>query len=366
MVIIIACIAILTILIVGCSSWVIAKKQRSKLKPTTDEEMSIKHGNENIKHENASMDLLSANQNRLRKAIGTRDWTASLEAKLGEGNFGIVYMATMTQNRKSKKVAIKQVKNIENQAHIISLRTELGLMNTLKSKPHENLVTLIDHVQLEGDATWLIMEYCNLGQLKEFLWKNEKALLSEADVGVINSKSLCIWAREISRGMAHLEKCQVMHGDLAARNILLSSVNGGHPRAKIADFGLAKSFYEYVDYQEISSSVPVPWRWMAYEVLAVDVKLCSLKSDVWSFGVLLWEIFSMGKQPYPEFLKLNKAFLRSLKNGEFLTCPEEVEKIKSWCPSSLFDDVSKLCFQIESSKRGSFSEITQIIESYLN
>ena len=91
-----------------------------------------------IKHENASMDLLRANQNRLHKAVGTRDWTASLEAKLGEGNFGIVYMATMTQNRKSKKVAIKQVKNIDNQNHIINLRNELSLMNNFKSKPHEN------------------------------------------------------------------------------------------------------------------------------------------------------------------------------------------------------------------------------------
>ena len=195
---------------------------------------------------------------------------------------------------------------------------------------------------------------------------NEKTLLLESDVGPLNSKFLCIWASEISRGMAHLEKCQVMHGDLAARNILLSSGSNGHPRAKITDFGLAKSFYEYVDYQAISSSAPIPWKWMAYEVLAVDVKLCSLKSDVWSFGVLLWEIFSIGRQPYPAFFKPGEAFLRSLKNGEFLTCPDEMQNIKSWNPSLLFDDVSKLCFQLESSKRGSFSEITQIIESYLN
>ena len=246
----------------------------------------------------------------------------------------------MTQKSRTKKVAIKQVKNIENQTHIGSLKTELELMNTFKSKPHENLVTFIDYLQFKRHAVWLIMEYCNLGQLKKYLRSNEETLLLDAGAGSINSKSLCIWAFEISKGMAHLEKCQIMHGDLAARNILLTTGNNGHPVAKIADFGLAKSFYEYVDYQAISSSIPVPWKWMAYEVLAVDVRLCSLKSDVWSFGVLLWELFSIGRQPYPAFSKPDEAFLKSLKDRKFLTCPDEVQNIQSWSPFSLFEETA--------------------------
>ena len=104
---------------------------------------------------------------------------------------------------------------------------------------------------------------------------------------------------------------------------------------------------------------------MAYEVIAIDVRHCSLKSDVWSFGVLLWELFSIGKQPYPEHFRADKKFLKSLENEEFLTCPDELTDIQTWQPTSVFDDVAKLCFQIDKSKRGSFAEITNIIEKYL-
>ena len=87
--------------------------------------------------------------------------------------------------------------------------------------------------------------------------------------------------------------------------------------------------------------------------------------DVWSFGVLLWELLSLGKQPYPEHLKADQNFLKSLEDGHFLTSPDALKNIKTWSPTLLFDDVSQLCFQIDKSKRGSFSEITNIIENYL-
>ena len=346
------------------------KKKKLTLSSTIDNENS---GN-TIPH--FTMPILSRVTNNIMKtmqagideATVNYDWTVTLEKKLGEGEFGIVYKATMKKDISTREVAIKQVKNIANQGHLDSLKTELEIMNLLKDQPHQNLVTLIDHLQIEGEAGCLVMEYCNLGQLKDYLRHNNKTLLLEADVGEINSMSLCVWALHISKGMGYLERRKIMHGDLAARNVLLSIDNNGHPIAKITDFGLAKNFWlgecTYADCQEVSKSSKLPWKWMAYEVLAIDPNY-TLKSDVWSFGVLLWELLSIGRHPYPDFLKIDEQFLKRLKDGNFLTFPDELENVETWSPKSLFDDVSKLCIQIDEHKRGSFVDVTKTIESYL-
>ena len=312
--------------------------------------------------------IMKTMQAGIDEATVNYDWTITLEKRLGEGEFGIVFKATMKKDISTREVAIKQVKNIANQGQLDSLRTELEIMNLLKDQPHQNLVSLIDHLQIDGEAGCLVMEYCNLGQLKDYLRYNNTTLLLEADVGEINSMSLCVWAHHISKGMGYLQQRKIMHGDLAARNVLLSTDNNGHPIAKINDFGLAKNFWlaesVYTDCQEVSKNSKLPWKWMAYEVLAIDPNY-TLKSDVWSFGVLLWELLSIGRMPYPEYLKLDGQFLEFLKDGHFLTFPDELENVETWSPKSLFDDVSRLCFQIDESKRGSFFDVTKIIESYL-
>ena len=281
--------------------------------------------------------IMKTMQARIDEATVNYDWTITLEKRLGEGEFGIVFKATMKKDISTREVAIKQVKNIANQGQLDSLRTELEIMNLLKDQPHQNLVSLIDHLQIDGEAGCLVMEYCNLGQLKDYLRYNNTTLLLEADVGEIDSMSLGVWALHISKGMGYLQQRKIMHGDLAARNVLLSTDNNGHPIAKINDFGLAKNF------------------WLAERVY----------TDVWIVGVLLWELLSIGRMPYPEYLKLDGQFLEFLKDGHFLTFPDELENVETWSPKSLFDDVSRLCFQIDESKRGSFFDVTKIIESYL-
>ena len=306
---------------------------------------------------------MKTNQARIDTTTTNSGRTITLEEKLGEGSFGIVYKATLNDGVARKTMALKLVKSGDSKGQVDSLKNELEMMNILKGKPHKNIVGLIDHAQVDGEAIWIMTEYCNLRSLKEYLLRNDKTLMLEANVGEMNSKSLCTWACEVSSGMAFLEKCKIMHGDLAARNVLLSSIDNDHPIAKITDFGMAKSFYIYPDYQEASRNVP--WKWMAYEVIAIDLRMFSLKSDVWSFGVLLWELLSLGKQPYPEFFKADEKFLKSLEDGNFLSCPKALENLQTWSPNSLFDDVSKLCFQIDKSKRGSFSEIEHTIKTYL-
>ena len=330
-------------------------------KKENDVETSITFYNSKGKISRSTDDTLKNNQARIDAATANSGRTITLEKQLGEGNFGIVYKGTLNDGIARKTMALKLVKDIDSRGQVDSLKIELETMNSLK--PHKNIVGLIGHVQIDGEAIWIMTEYCNLGSLKEYLLSNRKTLKLEANIGNMNSKSLCKWASDVSSGMAFLEKCQIMHGDLAARNVLLSSIHNAHPTAKITDFGMAKSFYLYPDYQEVSGNVP--WKWMAYEVIAIDLRMCSLKSDVWSFGVLLWELFSLGKQPYPEFFKCDEAFLKSLEDGHFLSCPKVLENIQTWSPTAVFDDISKLCFQIDKSKRGSFNEIEHTIKTYL-
>ena len=105
------------------------------------------------------------------------------------------------------------------------------------------------------------------------------------------------WGYEIAKGMEYLFSKNVMHGDLAARNILMGGAEGskGSFIAKIADFGLSKTFYDK-NYKYKKRERAVPFKYMDIDFLTSGE--LKLTSDIWSFGVVLWEIFSLGEEPY--------------------------------------------------------------------
>ena len=109
---------------------------------------------------------------------------------------------------------------------------------------------------------------------------------------------------KVSRGMEFLEKNKIVHGDLATRNILLAKEKS---IAKVSDFGLSRSLYQSVEELDNASN-GLPVRWMAPEVLTM--RQITNKSDIWSFGVLMWEIFSLGAVPYPEVSQIDIQFIK--------------------------------------------------------
>ena len=178
----------------------------------------------------------------------------------------------------------------------------------------------------------------------------------------VNHRNLLHWAHDISKGMEFLFKQNIMHGDLAARDVMLDTnpIHSGCYVAKIADFGLSKRFYSDLEYEK-QSRVFVPWKWMAYEFLTCDY--FTLASDVWSFGIVLWEIFSFGKTPYghQEFNEV----VSQLEDGYRLPCPSEVKIVTTWDPVEVYEKVTSLCFQEDPNKRGTFCKVVDAIESHL-
>ena len=125
--------------------------------------------------------------------------------------------------------------------------------------------------------------------------------------------------------MGFLEQNKIVHGDLAARNILLTR---DRTIAKVSDFGLSSYLYSSVEeLSEASSGMPV--RWMAPEV--ITRRQITNKSDVWSFGVLMWEIFSLGAVPYPDIAKIDMQFVEVIQPFHLYLCINLISGSECWC-----------------------------------
>ncbi|CAH0554004.1 unnamed protein product [Brassicogethes aeneus] len=163
------------------------------------------------------------------------------------------------------------------------------------------------------------------------------------NVKPIFTKNLICWAFQVSRGMEYLASRKVLHGDLAARNILLSENN----IVKICDFGMAKSMYTNVNYQKKGEAL-LPLKWMAIE--SIRDSIFSTQSDVWSFGVVLWEFFSLSRTPYPGISPC-KTLYDKLVSGYRMEKPE-------FAPKEIYNMMMD-CWLEEPQSRPSFEILTE-------
>ncbi|ODM92019.1 Myoblast growth factor receptor egl-15 [Orchesella cincta] len=228
-------------------------------------------------------------------------------SQLGEGNFGEVVEETL-------RVATKSVNPTSRQRQLAleSLRQEIKILTHLGV--HQNVVRFLGYCN-EGELK-LVMELCQNKSLHTYLvdeiWpeleKTWKLLLKRKEPAqnqddTINSdekdpleldaktkRQFLQWSEEIAEGMRYITFKKIIHVDLATRNVLLDK----RLTAKIGDFGLSMKTY-LKDYQESTVNI-LPLMWLAPEVLTH--KRCSSKSDVWSYGITIWEIFSIGRKPF--------------------------------------------------------------------
>jgi len=230
--------------------------------------------------------------------------------KLGGGNFGEVYLGLWDEQT---DVALKKLKN---QDHFDAFIKEAHTLATLQ---HPNVVHLygIFTSPKTGDR-YIVTEYLNKGSLLGVL-KTEKDMFKLNDL-----VKMCA---QTCAGMVYLEEQKIIHRDIAARNVLVT-VDDAKYICKIGDFGLSQ-----LD-ENVSTELQIPIKWTAIEVLVDGVKRVSHKSDVWSFGVMIWEIFERGAAPF--YWMSNKEAKEAIINGERLpkpeACPEEIYKVmlKSW------------------------------------
>ncbi|XP_045614949.2 vascular endothelial growth factor receptor 1 [Procambarus clarkii] len=157
------------------------------------------------------------------------------------------------------------------------------------------------------------------------------------------SRDLLCWAFQIARGMDYLSYRKVLHGDLAARNVLLAENNV----VKISDFGLAKNIYKYSNYKKNKNS-PLPVKWMSVEALRDGV--FSTQSDVWAFGVVLWEMFSLGQNPFPG-VDFNESFIKELEEGHRMERPK-------FSTRALYEVMTE-CWRLDPQLRPSFTRLEQ-------
>ncbi|XP_077261634.1 receptor protein-tyrosine kinase sevenless isoform X2 [Temnothorax americanus] len=248
---------------------------------------------------------------------------------LGSGAFGKVYQgnAKDLEGPGITPVAIKMLRKDASSQEKTEFLQEARLMSHFR---HKHVLRLLG-VCLDTDPPLLVLELMEVGDLLSYL--RESRSLQPTDPHALRLQDLLAMCEDVARGCRYLEELHFVHRDLACRNCLVSARDRENRVVKIGDFGLARDIYKN-DYYRKEGEGLLPVRWMAPESL-VDGVFTS-QSDVWAFGVLMWEITSLGQQPYPA--RTNLEVLHYVRAGgrppKPLNCPPTLHQLMLRCWSA--------------------------------
>ncbi|XP_062320432.1 fibroblast growth factor receptor 2 isoform X1 [Osmerus eperlanus] len=284
----------------------------------------------------------------------------TLGKPLGEGCFGQVVMAEALGIDKEKPkeavtVAVKMLKGRRfydaTEKDLSDLVSEMEMMKMIGK--HKNIINLLGACTQDGPL-YVIVEYASKGNLREYLRARRPPGMDYSyDIArcpdeQLTFKDLVSCTYQVARGMEYLASQKCIHRDLAARNVLVTESNF----MKIADFGLARDVHN-IDYYKKTTNGRLPVKWMAPE--ALFDRVYTHQSDVWSFGVLMWEIFTLGGSPYPG-IPVEELF-KLLKEGHRMDKPGN-------CTNELYM-MMKDCWHAISSHRPTFKQLVEDLDRIL-
>ncbi|XP_062392795.1 macrophage colony-stimulating factor 1 receptor 1 [Sardina pilchardus] len=317
---------------------------------------------------------------------------------LGTGAFGKVVEATadgLGTDGNIIRVAVKMLKPRAHSEEREALMSELKILSHLGS--HSNIVNLLGACT-QGGPMLMITEYCGHGDLLNFLRSRAEMFVTsvwsvasisseatlyknitddnrvrsdsgiscsgsdyqdmlkprhqslgchpETDSGLFGIEDMLRFSYDVAQGMDFLASRNCIHRDVAARNVLLTD----SCVAKICDFGLARDIMNDSNYV-VKGNARLPVKWMSPESIFDCVY--TVQSDVWSYGILLWEIFSLGKSPYPDIM-VNSRFYKLIQDGYQMSQPD-------FAPPEMYT-IMKMCWNLEPTQRPTFSTIGERIE----
>ncbi|XP_068701475.1 tyrosine kinase receptor Cad96Ca-like [Montipora foliosa] len=279
----------------------------------------------------------------------------ALEEVIGSGAFGTVWRATLSrENGKPgiRFVAAKCFSPTSGDEGRAALMREIGLGKVIGDSPQPNIVQFIGCVTTQIQPI-LIMEYLPCGDLLGYLRKSrgifDKHYRGKLAVAPLKTYDLLSFSNQIAAGMVFLASRGIIHRDLAARNVLLDQ----NRVCKVTDFGLSYQNFKYGHGNAKKGCMPI--KWTAPEILFGDPANLSSKSDVWSYGVVLYEIFTIGGIPYPGWSEGKT--MAELKRGYRMLKPAHIA-------NNLYN-LMEICWQEVPILRPDFVNISKRLRSFI-